>query len=78
MGEVKNPSWWKLLAWLIPAKLERFRPVILGGVPRRHRMHNAFVDQASLRRVAKMADEGKLKVLVDSVWKMAEGIKVRC
>lgn len=51
--------------------------MILGGVPRRHRMHNAFINQASLRRVAKMAEEGKMKVLTDSVWAMEEAIKVR-
>ena len=77
LHEIGNPSWWNLLNWVFWAKLERFRPVILGGVPRRHRMHNAFISQEKLQRVVRMAEEGKLKVLMDSVWKMEDVLKVR-
>lgn len=76
LHEVMNATWLSLFSWMIQSKLERFRPVILGGVPRRHRFHNAFPDQEKLQRVARMAEEGKLKVLVDSVWKMEDGMKV--
>ena len=74
--QVTNPSWIRVLYWLFWGKVERFRPVILGGVPRRHRMHNAFVNQACIQRVVKLADEGKLRVPLDSVIKMEDGKKV--
>ena len=74
---VANPSWWRILTWMIQAKLEGFRPVMLGGVPRRYRMHNAFPAQDNMRRTAKLAEEGNLKVLVDEVFKMEDGLKVR-
>ena len=62
---------------MVQAKLEGVRPVLLGGVPRQYRMHNAFPSQEKIQRVVKMAEEGKLNVLVDSVWKMEDAIKVR-
>ena len=39
-------------------------------------MHNAFKSQANSRRVVKIAEEGQLRVLVDSVFKMEDAIKV--
>ena len=75
MAEVGNPSWAGLLRWVFREKLERFRPVMLGGIPRQHRMHNAFKTQTNSQRVVKIAEEGKLKVPVDSVWKMEDAVK---
>lgn len=76
MTIVESGSWWSMLSWLVTGKLEAYRPVMLGGVPRRHRMHNAMVGKEQLRRVVEVAETGKLKVLLDSVWKMEDGIKV--
>ena len=76
MTGIGNPSWASILLWVFWQKIERFRPVMLGGIPRRHRMHNAFKSQANSRRVVKIAEEGQLRVLVDSVFKMEDAIKV--
>ena len=76
MDEVDAPTWWGLLSWIIPAKLERYRPVMLGGIPRRHRMYNALPNGDDLRKVVKLAEEGKVIRLVDSVWKMEDALEV--
>ncbi len=76
LAQVDNPSWLGILSWVFWEKIERFRPVMLGGVPRRHRMHNAFINQARLQRVVRLADEGKVRVPIDSVWKMEDVVKV--
>lgn len=75
MAEVGSPSWLGLLMFVFREKLERFRPVMLGGIPRQHRMHNAFKNQANSQRVVKLAEEAKFKVPVDSVWKMEDAVK---
>lgn len=76
MGQLDNPSWWSLGTWLIAAKLERFRPVILGGIPRDFRMYNAIPNKKDLEGVVKLAVDGKIKGLVDSVWSMGDALKV--
>ena len=38
-------------------------------------MHNAFKTQANSQRTVKLAEEAKLKVPVDSVWKMEDAVK---
>lgn len=76
MDEVGEPTWWRLLSYIIPAKLEQYRPVILGGIPRRHRMYNGMPNGKDLREVVKLAEEGKVIRLVDSVWKMEDALQV--
>ena len=72
----KSPSWYALLSYLIPAKLERYRPLWLGGVPRKHRMMNGTPGNGGVQRAARLAEEGKLKVVLDSVWDLEDAKKV--
>ena len=76
MGEIASPSWWGMLSTMIPAKLERFRPVMFGGVPRNHRMMNGGPDKETLLEAVRIVEEGKLKVVIDSVWEMEDMLKV--
>lgn len=76
MKETKDPSLLGVLGYLIPAKLERFRPLFLGGVPRNHRMMNGEPLDGRVQRAARLAGEGKLKVVLDSVWDLDDAKKV--
>ena len=76
MKEAQNPSWFGLLSWLIPAKLERYRPVFLCGVPRKQRMMNGVPLNGTVQRATQLAEEGRLKVMLDSVWDMEDAKKV--
>lgn len=76
MKETKDPSWLGVLGNIIPAKLERFRPLFLGGVPRNHRMMNGVPLDGRVQRAAHLAEQGKLKIVLDSVWNLEDAKKV--
>lgn len=72
----KDPSWFGLLRFAILGKLERFRPRVLGGVPRKHCMLNATPGEGRLQKVVRLVEDGKLKVVLDGVWDMEDAKQV--
>ncbi|KAK2809484.1 hypothetical protein FQN50_003752 [Emmonsiellopsis sp. PD_5] len=53
-----------------------YLPVIFGGVPRGYECVTTDVDKEMFEEVVKMVEGGRLRVVVDSVWGMEEGLKV--
>jgi NADPH:quinone reductase-like Zn-dependent oxidoreductase len=51
-------------------------PVFLGGVPRKFRMFGAAITPEGVARLAKAAEEGHIKVWIDSVFKMDDALAV--
>lgn len=51
-------------------------PSFLGGVLRRFVMFGAQISGESSRKLGKTAEEGKLRVVVDNVYKMEDALKV--
>ena len=78
MKQTREPGWLSLLGFGIPVKLERYRPVWLGGVPREHRMYTGVGDLKSLKQVVRMVDERKMELPIDSVWRMEDVLQVCC
>jgi NADPH:quinone reductase-like Zn-dependent oxidoreductase len=58
--------WTKNLVW----------PKLLGGTPRRFVMFSTMPSAARAEKLAKMVEEGKLKVVVDSVFDMEDVLEV--
>ena len=66
-GTVKTLfNWWKNAWW----------PTILGGTPRRYIMFSTIPDPKVAEELAKMAGEGTLKVVIDSVFDMEDALQV--
>ena len=61
---------------LLQIQLKAIWPLWLGGIPRKGIFYSAHLDQASMQRVADLAEEGKLIGLTDSVWEMEDVLKV--
>lgn len=53
-----------------------FRPVIIGGTPRRCAFISGTPSQRNLRLVQQLVEEGILKSIVDSEWRMEDLIEV--
>jgi NADPH:quinone reductase-like Zn-dependent oxidoreductase len=51
-------------------------PTWLGGVPRRYVTVTGFVNQEGLEKLRALVEEGKLRVVIDSVWDMEDALKV--
>lgn len=54
-----------------------FQPAILGGVPRRYMTFSAPLNGQNAARLANLASNGKLQVLVDSTFSLEDAISVR-
>ena len=52
-------------------------PVWLGGVPRKYVRVTGVITAARLQELGDLVEDGKLKVVVDSVWDMVDVQKVR-
>ncbi|KAK2740528.1 zinc ion binding [Onygenales sp. PD_40] len=52
-----------------------YLPVIFGGVPRGYECVTTEVDKEMFEEVVKMVEGGRLRVVIDSVWGMEEGLK---
>ena len=61
-----------VLGWV----LHMFRPVILGGVPRKCRFISGSPSQRNLRLVQQLVEMGELRSIVDSEWRMEDVLKV--
>ena len=66
-GTVKTLYNWCKNSWL---------PVVFGGIPRRYIMFNTFPDPKVAGELARMTSEGKLKVMIDSVFAMEDALQV--
>jgi len=77
MGILASQSFLHLFSWLLQAQINRFLPAFLGGTPRRFLMFSANPGPKDLERILEMVQAGKIKPLVDSVWKLPEAKKVR-
>ena len=65
------------VSWLVWIAINRIWPVALGGVPRRGLFHSGKIDTRTMRIVEHLVQEGEVKGVVDSVWKMDDALKVR-
>lgn len=52
------------------------RPRFLGGVDRKWVQVNAISNSKQLEQLSALVTEGKLKVPIDSIWDMEDGLKV--
>lgn len=59
-----------LLIWL--TLWNQFWPVIFGGVPRTYKFYSAEPDVTSLELLRKMAQEGSLRQVIDSIWEFED------
>jgi NADPH:quinone reductase-like Zn-dependent oxidoreductase len=50
-------------------------PTWLGGVPRRYIMFSTPISKDGTTHVARLVEEGKVRILIDSVWKMEDVVK---
>jgi len=76
MPAMHSGSIWRLLSWVLRSQINRYRPVLLGGTPRPCRLYSTKPDKKSLERVIELVQKGEVKGVVDSVWKMDQGLKV--
>lgn len=51
-------------------------PIFLGGVDRSYVQVNGIANSKSMERLARMVEEGKLKVPIDSVWSFEDVLQV--
>ena len=77
MSVVAEGSWLAFLSWALTAQLNRFLPTVLGGPPRRFLFYSATATREDTKKVLELVEGGKLKPLLDSVWKVEDGKKVR-
>lgn len=50
-------------------------PTWLGGVPRRYTMFSTSLSKDAATYMARLVDEGKVRILIDSVWDMEDLVK---
>ncbi|OJK01145.1 hypothetical protein ASPACDRAFT_1886862 [Aspergillus aculeatus ATCC 16872] len=67
-----RPTFWGLLSFVWNQHMVPLWPVVLGGVPRRYQFYSARPNRESLGRVMRLVQNGELKMVVDSVWEMAD------
>lgn len=53
-----------------------YTPRILGGTPRSFSMFGAFITEDGVRKLAQSAQEGHLKIFIDSVFKLEDVLAV--
>ncbi|KIW20665.1 hypothetical protein PV08_01242 [Exophiala spinifera] len=75
MKALASASLLALLSGLLIFQLNRFRPVFLGGTPRKCIFYSATPNSKDLKRICDMVEAGQVKSLVDSVWKFEDVIK---
>lgn len=68
---------YQAISWLLWIGINSIWPVALGGVPRRGLFHSGKIDTRTMRLVGRLVQEGEIKGVVDSVWKMEDALKVR-
>lgn len=73
VGTIETPGQvTSLLRWAKNSNL----PTILGGVPRKYIMFSASLSGENAEVLARLADEGKLRVIIDSVFALEDALKV--
>lgn len=53
-----------------------WKPKFLGGVDRPYAQTNGIADPKNMQRLARMVEEKKLKILIDSIWSFDDVLKV--
>jgi hypothetical protein len=65
-----------MLRLLLGVQIRRWRPTVLGGVPRQCKFYSARVTKESLEKVHSFAAEGNMSGVIDSEWEMEDVLKV--
>jgi NADPH:quinone reductase-like Zn-dependent oxidoreductase len=67
---ISVPSYtWSSFLWMVRKIMSNtFKPKFLGGVNRPYAQQNGIANLEAMKRLARMVEEGKLKVLTDSIW----------
>ncbi|MCJ1320391.1 zinc ion binding [Xylographa vitiligo] len=68
IGAYDGGAWFTLWCWLKNV----FLPTILGGIPRRYIMFSTIPDGEAAKQLAKLVEDDKLKVVIDSMYKMED------
>ena len=66
-----------VVRWVLGIRIAQWRPLILGGVPRKSLLHTGQIGRAGLEKLVALLEEGGMKPVVDSVIEMEEVLKVR-
>ena len=53
-----------------------FWPSVLGGVPRKCVFVNGIPNLEGMEKLARLVEEGKLRVVIDSCWEIEDALKV--
>ncbi|EXJ77460.1 hypothetical protein A1O3_09686 [Capronia epimyces CBS 606.96] len=65
-------AWLSIISGFFTILLNRLLPTILGGTPRRFLFYSATPNQKDSKKVIELAEQGKIKAVVDSVWKVED------
>ncbi|KAL6243696.1 zinc ion binding [Rhinocladiella similis] len=76
MNALATASFFAFISELLLVQLNRFRPVFLGGTPRKCLFYSATPNNKDMKKVCDLVEAGQVKSLIDSVWKFQDVMKV--